>query len=563
MSLDIKWSELISTVVSTARGAMEIEAIDPAAEQNGGFLSALISKFPWLDGVETHIYGIGERLKNWGINAVKGLTSWSVSAVWGAFISIKNYTWNFNWNITDDEIDNQLKQLRVQLASLLGSTVGCGFGWAAGMATSAGIHAGIGAIASSLGIPLLAFDKASMWKAIGRATEEGIDEIAGLVSQLATAAIWYVARAYQAFLFKNGRKLVKWLARTPAARATLPSGILDRIDGWGEQGSKPFSYAIAVEEMVDSIPNQSLRAFVDSFLEEADECFIEAGYVYAANVDSIMAERADMREAILGTQQVVEVIPDREAPNEMIVLAGREQNVRTSLMTTIATHQMINNRDVGQIVGMPANEQMLSQAPVTTLTLRLIYYPVPTPPFTEDSMLLRGLTGKWVTTDLKVPFIDPIELDWLKIKRACGISGRTKGRVRCYGYLAGRKIEVYANSESEGESWLNDLASLSEAKDSLTGVGFTRRKRNLSSSNSLSDMYESVRVYPAYAIVLSQKLARDKLQGRATLQGNFTSQSQRIELWTDSEPSYCKEILSAMKQYHTPLEQLGIGFRRP
>jgi len=47
------------------------------------------------------------------------------------------------------------------------------------------------------------------------------------------------------------------------------------------------------------------------------------------------------------------------------------------------------------------------------------------------------------------------------------------------------------------------------------------------------------------------------------LQGNFTEQSQRIELWTETEPSYCNEILQEMKRYHTPLEQLGIGFRTP
>jgi len=266
---------------------------------------------------------------------------------------------------------------------------------------------------------------------------------------------------------------------------------------------------------------------------------------------------------VLGTQQVVEIVPDREAPNERIVVAGREQVVRTTVMHTLATHQMVANRDVGQIVGQPANEQMMQQAPVTTLTLRLIYYPVDSPPFTEGSMRLRGITGKWVTTDIKIPFIDPGDLTWEKIKRAAGLVGRMKGRYRCYGYLAGRKIEVYAATEQQGEQWLKDLVELSEAKNQLTGIGFTRRANNPASTNSLSEQYPPILVHPAYAIIVSQKLAIDRTEGRATLQGNFTEQSQRIELWPDTEPSYAKEILTAMKQYHTPLEALGIGFRRP
>lgn len=565
MNLNILWEELASTVTAIARGSHVIPSIDPIANEDEGWLSGLIDRFPWLKDLTVYAYDIAHRMKGWLMAKLDGIKSWSVTGVWSAFIAIKNTAWNFNWNITDDELDSQIKVLRNQLFSLLGSTVGCGFGWAAGMATGAAIHGGIGAIASSLGIPLLAFDKASMWKAIKATTEEGLEEIGGLLSQLATSAAIYVARAYQAFLFKNGRKLIKWLAKKPALRSALPDSIATKIDEWGAQGSKPFSYAIFTENLIESIPNESLRNFANAFLEEADECFIEAGYIYASNVDRIMSENNDLREAVLGTQQVVEIVPDREAPNEMIVVAGREQNVRSTITNALVTHQLVTNRDIGQIVGMPANEQMLQQAPTTTLTLRLIYYPVSSPPFTETSMLSRGIDSPWVSTEIKIPFINPIQLDWNKIKLACGgKNGRLKGRYRCYGYLAGRKIEVYGASENEAQSWLLDLASLSEAKDTLTGIGFTRRRRLATASNSsLSEQFDTVRVYPAYAIILSQKLSQDKNQGRATLQGNFTQQSQRIELWTDTKPSYCDEILTAMRVYHTPLEQLGIGFKRP
>lgn len=551
MSLDISWEGLASTAVAVARGVHEINPSNSyeEEEEGGGILQIIIDH--------------SKRLIGWGAGKLAGFLRWSVSQVFGAFVAVKNFIWTFNVNASDEALDVQLRQQRIALASYFGSTLGCGFGWAAGMLFSAGIHAGIGAIAKSLGIPLLAFDKASMFAALKAATEEGIEEMGSLLGGLVRMATLYFLRHAGSEIFKSARRLIKWLNTNPKIRSILPSDLTRRIDEWGEANSEPWTLAQTVEDAVDNIQNEYLRSFLSAFLEEADECFIEGGYVYAANVDRIMSERADMREAVLGTQQVVEIVPDREAPNERIVLAGREQLTRATITQSLVTHQLVHNRDVGQIVGQPANEQMLQQAPVTTLTLRILYYPVPSPPFTATAMATAGIEGDWITCDLKIPFIDPIELDWSKIKKAAGLTGRMRGRYRCYGYLAGRKLEVYGSSEADSEQWLRDLATLSEAKDQLTGVGFTRRARNPASTNSLSDQFSTIRVYPAYAIVLSQRLAKDKTEGRATLQGNFTTQSQRIELWPETPPAYTKEILSAMKTYHTPLELLGIGFKRP
>jgi len=563
--MEINWNELMSTVVSIARGTREILPPSQSVNDdndNGGWLSGLREQFPWLKDVQLYLQGIGERMKGWISAKLKGLLSWTLTGIWGGITTGLQYAWNFNINISDEELDGQLKSLQVALASQFGSFLGCGFGWATGMAAGVGVHYGASAVAASLGIPILKFEKSAMMRGLKDASDEGLDELGGLLGGLVDSFIWYAARSYQAFLFKNGRRAIKWLANTSLGDA-LPSGLKTKIDNWGKTGSEPWSYAIMVENAVDAIPSQTVRAFVDSFLEESWECFVEAGYVYLGSIDRDIAERSDMREAILGTQQVIEITPDREAPNETIVIAGREQTVRATVMTALATHQMVNNRDVGQYVGSPVNEQMAQQAPTSTLTLRIIYYPVPTPPFTKESMLARDLGSRWVTTDIKIPFIDPSDLTWQKIKFAAGLHGRNKGKVRCYGYLAGRKLEVFGQSEYVAEQWLKEVSELSEAKRTLTGIGFSRRQRNPASSNNLDELHPVVRVFPAYAIILSQKLSVDRMNGRPTLQGNFTEQSQRIELWTETEPSYCNEILQEMKRYHTPLEQLGIGFRTP
>lgn len=562
----IDWGELASVAVANVRGEHRLPASSSQELGEDEPLPLWLEPFrglPWLTKAVMFIENIGRRLMGWASGLLKGIGSWSLSAIWGALQTAKNFVWNFNLLATDEELEGQIKALQTGIASQLGSTVGYAFGYAAGMLTSAGVAVGIAAIGKSMGIPLLAFDKALLTKALKKTTEEGFEELVGMLTGLTRALINYGVRQAGTSLFINIRKYAKYVSNNPAIRPLLSDDVKKAIDEWGETSGQFWSLAHAVEERVDSIDSDFWRSFFDSAIEEADEGFIEAGFIFAANLDSLIAEKADLREAVLGTQQVIEIVPDREAPNERIVVAGREQTVRATVMQTLATHQLVQNRDVGQIVGQPANEQMLQQAPTTTLTLRLMYYPVQSPPFSATAMQSQNIQGPWTTCDLKIPYIDPVQLDWEKIKRAAGLTGRLRGRYRCYGYLAGRKIEVYGATENDAEQWLRDLASLSEAHEQLTGIGFSRRRRNPASSSSLSDQYESVRVWPAYAIILSQKLARDKQEGRPTLQGNFTQQSQRIELWPDTEPAYTREILQAMKAYHTPLELLGIGFRRP
>lgn len=559
MSLNIEWGNLASTIVDLAAGEKTIAPLEQDTEEG-----AIVS---WIrenvgDWAANGIIEIGSRLVNWGVNLLRRAVSWSVSALWGYFIAQKNFVWNFNLNISDEALDAQLRAQRLALTGQLGSTLGCGFGWAAGMAGGVILDKSIGAIAASLGVPILAFDKLAMSRALKTATEEGLDEIGGLLSGLATSAILYTTRASGAWWFKNIRRLVKLTADFPAIADILPSGAKTVIDNWGAVDGDAWSLALETEEAIDNIGNDYLRVFVENFLEEADECFIEAGYVYAASVDREKQELADTREAVIGVQTVTEIVPDRDAPNEVITVSGRDHVTRGTVATVLATHQMIANRDLGQWVGQPVNEALRQQAPTSTLSIRLLYYPVATPPFTRDGLALAGGDpDAWHTSDVAIPYINPARLDWDKIKRAAGLQGRLFGRYRAYGYLGGRKIEVYGGSEADAKAWIEELAELSEAP--LIGLGFTRRDRNSASVSSLSTMFDTVRLYPAYAIITSQKKEIDKSLGRPTLQGNFTSQEQRIELWPDTAPPFTSQILSELRKYHTPLEQMGIGFQTP
>ena len=556
MSLDISWGELASTVWETAIGERVVGPVDEdVTNDSTNPIWKWADEFlpDWLqDGLKA----VGSRLKDWGVGIIRSIKSWGLSTITGFFMANKNFMWNFNWNASDTALDAQIAAKRTAIAGRFGSFLGCGFGWAAGMAFGVGLDLSMDAIGKSLGIPLLAFDKGASLRAVRTATEEGLDELSGLLGGLARDIVLVTLQSFFVGFYKNVRKLIKFGANI------LPPEMNENVQRWGAENSQPWSFAIFTEESVDAIPWAPLRLFAENFLEEADECFIEAAYVYAASVDRYKQELLDTREAVMGVQNTVEITPDRDAPNEVITISGRDQVARGAIVSALATHQLLYNRDVGQWVGQPANEQLRQQSPISTLSLRIIYYPVDSPPFTRENFAANGGDADaWHTCDIAIPYIDPARLDWERIRRAAGLQGRLFGRYRAYGYLGGRKVEVYGGSELEAKTWITELAELSEAP--LVGLGYTRRDRNAASVSSLSQQFESCRVFPAYAIVTSQRREIDKALGRPTLQGNFTSREERIDLWTDEAPPFASALLTEWKKYHTPLAQLGVGFTAP
>lgn len=556
MSLDISWGELASTVWETAIGERVVTPVDEDVSSDAGNPVWRWAQDFLPDWLKDGLVAIGSRLKGWAVSAIRSIKSWGLTQITGFFMANKNFMWNFNWNASDTALDAQIAAKRTAIAGRFGSLLGCGFGWAAGMAFGVGLDVGMDAIGKSLGIPLLAFDKGAMLRAVRTSTEEGLDELSGLLGGLARDIILLTLQGFFVGFYKNVRKLIKFGANI------LPPEMNENVQRWGAENSQPWSFAIFTEEAIDSIPWAPLRLFAENFIEEADECFVEAAYVYAASVDRYKQELLDTREAVMGVQNTVEITPDRDAPNEVITISARDQVARGAIVTALTTHQLMHNRDVGQWVGQPINEQLRQQAPISTLSLRIIYYPVKSPPFTRENLEASGGNAdNWHTCDIAIPYIDPAKLDWQKIKRAAGLSSRFFGRNRAYGYLGGRKIEVYGAGEIEAKTWINDLAELSEAP--LVGLGFTRRDRNAASVSSLSQQFESCRVFPAYAIVTSQRREVDKANGRATLQGNFTSREERIELWPEEAPPFVGALLEEWKKYHTPLAQLGVGFSAP
>ncbi len=447
------------------------------------------------------------------LGGILGGIAFSFTALWGLIVSTVQYIWNFNWNITDKEIDTNIQNIWNNLGSLLGGTAGNAFGYlACGVLPSATIFV----FNEPMGAYLLA-----------NVAEEMRDEIIANINNLVRYSFMSGVQTLLLWSFKNVRKFLK--ANPALVAAIFGENIAKLLRSWGEPGSKPWSFAKAVDDAVESIPNTFIRNFVEEFLEEAWDGCVEAGYVVANSLDSYIAQQKINQQFFpaLGQTKYVEVTPDRSNDKEKIILAGNEQILKGGIIQTLASHQLIENRDVGSLIGMPVDDYL--RAKPQTIRLVITFYSVKTPPWlAPDGQRLVKAT--YAIADIKRS-----KLDWLTIKNACGgVNGYMWGRYRCTGLLNnGRQMQVMGATPDEAEDRLRALLALSDAelvkKPSIT----EDRQEDVSGTY----IKQPTRVYPAFFTIMNQyKIAGGQGSGIPLSSGVYNRKNDKIMLWLDEEP---------------------------
>ncbi len=323
-------------------------------------------------------------------NGLRGI----LDAFWDGF----DYIWNFNWNVTDAELDRSIATLRLRIVGQLGATAGNLVGYVAcGVIPSIGILA----INEPLGLYLL--------QQVG---EEALDEFLSNIRILLRTSLYGLVQSSWITMFKNTRRAAKVATKDPNSpfsrlgRRVFGSNFDTAIQEWGEAGSKPWSFAREKERKRDEIKDPLRREFWEEFDEEFGDACREASYVIVDGIDSWAAEQRMREQASQGVQETIEFIPNREAEDERIVVSGSQQEVRTQLMTTMATHNIMANRDVGMWVGEPLRHDMRRKQ--AGLTLRVQLFNWPSPPFYRSSDDAQRVT-------LTIPGVKRSKLDWAVI----------------------------------------------------------------------------------------------------------------------------------------------------
>ncbi len=416
----------------------------------------------------------------------------------------------FNWNASDKELEGLMNSQNLRIATAWGSALGRSLGWIAGI----GIGYGVSFLCPVIGGAALARSVAAN---VGK---EAIGEITQSLSGALSQTVGALANNALISGYINYRRLLK----------SLPSNILGGIYGkqtaefikktWGSEGEPNLSFNSKMEEFVESIQNDKLRAFVDSFLEESWDGFTEAGMIVAYELDSAYAQAKRAQENAKGKRCTVRITPDNRKKSEQLLLSARTADLEEDVMTTLNNYRLIANRDVGQIVGMPA-EDYLSAKPLRR-QLTIVFKTKKEPPWRMPD----GKPAK--QKEVTIPDVS-LALTWGKIKNAA--KSYAWGKFRATGHLDnGRQMAVYGASKSEAEKTLRRLAALSTAKILSLNVTEEVEKKNINLKK------DAVTVYPAYATLLVRKPTTG--EGKDFLDGSKLNEDRiRIDLWTTEQPA--------------------------
>jgi hypothetical protein len=230
---------------------------------------------------------------------------------------------------------------------------------------------------------------------------------------------------------------------------------------------------------------------------------------------------------------------------EEIILSGSEETLKPVITLLVAIHQLIENRDIGDIVATPIFEYEKASPATTKITI--FFSPNKEPPF-------RNKPGKpRIEPYCNIPDIDTRKLTWANVKLAAGgTNGYKWGRFLAIAKLSNnRSMHVYGGDKEEAENRLIALMELSKAK--ILTLSVTEEKKVGRRAANKVLYKETTHVYPSYfCVVKNEKITveaeREQYPVKSGIKGKLVGDFRRvttkkIPLWTIKEPPNVKEII--------------------
>lgn len=395
----------------------------------------------------------------------------------------------FDWNQMDSEIENQIKSNNEQIAGAAGSLFGSGLVWTVSATIAGKLIGRYPVLAGRIALEL---------------ADEGKSEVTGQLNNFFIVARNSLITNLILTGFLTLRRL-RLFGLAPVATEKKPWTIADKVD-----------------EFIDKNFSGMLEAFIRQALEQIEESLIEVGYIVSLTIDDFYAAQKEAMDE--EPERTLIITPNKEAEDEQLVLSGSQSAVEQSLQTTLATHTLVHNRDVGQIVGNHYDDWY--RAKPFRRSLKVVFHDKKEPPY-----VVAGKAS--MTAELTIP--DPLPgLSWEKIKRAC--EPFTWGPVMVTQKLDnGRKCQVNASTVSEGKKLINRLLTLTTAKPEGTPFKTEPDQDNLDPELKIRPTL----VYPAYGTLIVRE---PTYNGTSITYKKNKESATRFELWTTRQPENFKNL---------------------
>lgn len=449
---------------------------------------------------------------------------WSLTNLWSTFTTAAIELYYFDWNTPDSTLDQQARQSWMQFSSILGGTAGQALGFFA-----CGIVPG-----SSL----MAFDERLAMHVLRDVGEEAFEELSYQFSYALQLSIRNMARQTANWLYKGARR---WLKEpgNPFAQALFGPRTAEVQAAWGESNGQSWSFAQAVEERIEQIPSTFWQNFTEELIEEAIDSCIEAGYIVTQSIESYYAAQKAAQALENANHKIVEITPNKANDAEKIVLAGPEAEIRGQIPSILAHHQMIEDRDIGQLVGQPLDDYIRPR-PFEGLRLHFKLFSLQSPPYAR-----RG-PDRLVEVNVQVSDVDRTKLDWDRLIACCGgRNGYLWGRFRAHAILTnGRPLTCYGATPDEAQDRLRAFLTLSDAE--IRTISVTEEIREGARQENPKLYKETTRVYPAYLTIINRERLLTFDRGQRSREGNYIDKRARIDLWRATQPADFEEVITEL-----------------
>lgn len=416
---------------------------------------------------------------NFGAGAV-------VAIVQGFFSTVQRVA-AFNWNASDKELEAMIKSEQTRAFSAIGNFFGRLFGFI----VTLGIGYGVALVVPVVGGGALA-------NAVAKVIQEGGREVVQSFGAALLQTIGSVGNQALISSYINIRKFIN--------------------GGKATEGGVDMSFSAQFERQLEGIKDQNWRAFSESASDEFVDTFWENGMIIAQEIDDAYVQAKAANEATKGKKRTVRLRPNKQIKEEMII-TGAQIDVETETLSALNNYRLIANRDVGQIVGQPAEDYLTAKPLRRQLTI-ILKKGKKEPPWRIGSKNCKDVT-------VTIPDV-VVGLSWRRIKDAC--KPYTWGKFRATANLDnGRQMAIYASNKSEAERVLKRFLTLSTAKPLSISVTEEVEKKNIALKK------EPVQVFPAYATLLVRRTTTG--EGRDFLDGSKLAEDLvRVDLWMDQEP---------------------------
>lgn len=462
-------------------------------ESGGGFFSGLGRLVGKIAGAA------------WWVIAPIIRISASIAFQWlvGAFYAIKN----FNWAATDEELRSRLKSRNLALADA--------WGGAAGQLAGTVTVGALGAL-GALYIPAIGGKGLALSTVVKLAQERG-DEVFDEMRDALNISARVFGEGIAINLYIFARRLVKLIS--PGLR------------GWGEEEGTRWTIGETFDELIESIPFDLLREFLESFFDEFEEAFIAGGFVIAGHWDNLMAQTNETTLEVLGESQTGGVFL-RETEDETGVPLFRFGQIPSNLAISGLQHQMNTYRSlagqrIGEFGGDPDQGSEVAKPYLRTAKI-ILRGDKAKPPFvnplgqisSRHTVTLKSLKPNLRWRDFKRVFRF---FEWGPWKIEATLESRTSFVIfapsREYGVAKMREIV----EELIDEEAIRIAATIEEVAPRVTRFGKT--------------------IFPEEAIIT---LKKESTRGEVVdLAGTRYLQEQvRFALWTDDEPPDAPEFVT-------------------